>query len=180
MCSQFHITNEKRCRIIHSWQIITLIVLPIVYILLVSSCHSQPDQASISLDDILIGHNLPIVDYTYQENNGNSQLTLICSPYDCQPCLDIAFAEISRISKEFPSIKISVISVLGDPSPIQDKYSFYDYIPFDEEDIVRKSLKFVPTPVVLVSDSNDIITGYHFPRQYDNIKVCVKHIEKYL
>lgn len=144
------------------------------------SCKDLPNRDKNCYDDILLGRTLPIIDSTYQASNGKGQLTLICSPYDCQPCLDVAFEEISEIRKDYPDVHLSIISVLDAPSSIQIKYSFYDYIPFDGEDIVRKALKFVPTPTFIVSDSHDVIVGYHFPRKEDNIKACVKHIEKSL
>ena len=64
----------------------------------------------------------------------------------------------------------SVICVLSSPDVLQEQFSYSEYILFDGDDVIRKSLKYVPTPILLVCDTDCRIVKYHNPTGNDNVK----------
>lgn len=118
--------------------------------------------------ETVVGKALPIIDSLYQDNMGDSYILLLCSPYDCGPCLSKAFEILRIIENSNISNRQWVVSVLDEPSALQRYYSYYDYVLFDADDQIRKSLKYIPTPVFLIADSDNVIMGSYFPDGDDN------------
>ena len=120
------------------------------------------------LAEIIVGKTIPIIDSLYQDNQGERYLILLCSPYDCSPCLDKAFDILNQINKSPISNKKWVVCILDEPSSLQRQYNYFDYVLFDSDDVIRKDLKFVPTPVFLVADIDNTVLICHSPTQEDN------------
>lgn len=138
----------------------------------VLACGNRKQQSRIISSDIIsetvVGKKIPIIDSLYQDNKGERYLVLLCSPYDCTPCLDKAFEILNLINQTTVSNSKWVISVLDEPSSLQRQYNYFDYIIFDGEDVIRKSLKYIPTPVFLMADSANVIMACHFPAIEDD------------
>lgn len=127
--------------------------------------HSSVDSALMTL----IGKKIPVLDPSVQDNKHKNYAILLCSPYDCVPCLDNAFAILKKVNSQINDNGNLVISVLDEPSSLQSNYEYYDYIMFDGDDIIRKELKYIPTPVFLILDKGHVILEYHFPTKNDNV-----------
>lgn len=111
--------------------------------------------------DFLSGKTIRCLDSLIIHEPSKKIVLLICSPFDCQPCLDVGFGVINELEKmNIADIQISVVGVLSDPSPLQERYKYYKYLPFDADDNLRRELKFVPTPCILVIDTNCVINKW--------------------
>lgn len=150
---------------------IRVVIIGVIIIILCSCCNRKQKNRVMSTDiisEIVVGKKIPIIDPLYQDNIGGRYLVLLCSPYDCAPCLDKAFEILHLINQTSISNSKWVVSVLDEPSSLQRQYNYFDYIIFDSDDVIRKTLKFVPTPIFLVADIDNTILVCHSPTQGDN------------
>ena len=56
---------------------------------------------------------------------------------------------------------------MGSPSLYQSRNEYFDFIYLDNDDLIRKELKYVQTPIILRLDSNRVILDYFFPNVSD-------------
>lgn len=146
-------------------------------LLLFSACSNNavPLSCETGEFDIILGKAMPEI-----EHLKSSQIILLFSPFDCSTCLESAFEEIKLMEKDLSSFHPTPIAVLSEPSSIQRRYNYPNYIFFDGEDLIRKSLKFVPTPIFLLCNSNKEIIGYHSPDQKDKTHEIIRAMKTIL
>lgn len=148
--------------------------LVILLLFLFFSCNprgkSSPEDAPLQN---LLGMDVSCID-SIPGVSDNPQLVLLCSPYDCGSCLSKAFEEIRLFQKYIPSCNIQVIGVLSSPLSLQDRFCYYDYIAFDSEDVVRRKMKYVPTPVLIRRDEWHRVVWVHCPRATDKMSNVLK------
>jgi hypothetical protein len=94
---------------------------------------------------------------------------MICSVYDCGSCLAAAFSEVEEVNRQLVSGKVQIIGVLTDPTPLQTRFSYFDYIAFDADDMIRRQLKYIPTPVFIIYDKDKKVRFFHTPSSSDNV-----------
>jgi hypothetical protein len=116
----------------------------------------------------LLGRDISCIDSVLYER-ASSGVYLICSVYDCGSCLESAFAEVRELEKLLDTLSIKIIGVLADPTPLQVRFEYYDYVAYDVEDLIRRHLKFIPTPVFIVCDENMKVRYVHKPTAGDSI-----------
>lgn len=63
---------------------------------------------------------------------------------------------------------MAVISTMGSPSSDQARNEYYEYVYLDPKDLIRKELKYVPTPIIFLLDSSNCIKDYILPNVSDN------------
>lgn len=61
---------------------------------------------------------------------------------------------------------------MGDPSSYQKRNHYYDYIYIDQKDLIRKEMKYIQTPIILLLDSLNCVKDYIFPNASDDGKVA--------
>lgn len=151
---------------------INVFIVEVVIMFLLCGCGNKNQHRNIVSDELIaetiLGKRIPIIDSLYQDNLGKRYLVLLCSPYDCKPCLDKAFNILNQINNANISNMKWVVSVLDEPSSIQRQYNYLDYIMFDSDDVIRKALKFIPTPIFLIADIDNKVLICHSPTQQDN------------
>lgn len=116
----------------------------------------------------VIGSDISCVD-SLLDNGVPSDVFMICSVYDCGICLEKAFAEVREIDNYLHPQFVQVIGVLADPTPLQTHFKYYNYLAYDVDDIIRRRLKFIPTPVIIVSDKNKRVRYVHKPTSSDSV-----------
>lgn len=52
-------------------------------------------------------------------------------------------------------------------SMIRKNREYFDYIAYDADDVIRRRLKFIPTPVFMVLDENNVVRYLHRPTAAD-------------
>ena len=56
---------------------------------------------------------------------------------------------------------------MGSPSHAQIRNEYVEYVYNDVNDLIRKELKYIQTPIVISLDKNNVILDYIFPNVSD-------------
>lgn len=127
----------------------------------------------------LIGQDISIVDSVIYDGV-QSGIVLICSIYDCSSCLEKAFAEVREIDRIIKPSSVQIVGVLSDPTPLQTRFKYYDYIAYDADDLIRRRLKYIPTPVFVVCDENRTVRFVHTPTAEDSISIIAERVKNHM
>ena len=57
---------------------------------------------------------------------------------------------------------------MGNPTFYQKRNAYHEYVYSDSEDLIRKELKYVPTPILILLDSSNYIKDYILPGSSSN------------
>lgn len=112
-------------------------------------------------------------------SNKTCRVIFLFNYYDCGSCIDLGFSITKKIDSLYRNNKVAIISTMGSPSSFQKRNKYYEYIYLDSKDLIRKELKYVPTPIMLLLDSSNCIKDYIFPNTSDDREV-VPFIESVL
>ncbi|WP_297626169.1 hypothetical protein [uncultured Rikenella sp.] len=86
---------------------------------------------------------------------------LIYHGMDCGSCLDAGFASVERLrNKGVPCVTVAIDANV---SEAQQRYGYYDYIYTDRGDLLRRELKYVNTPILLLLDDSLRIVDMYKP-----------------
>ena len=157
-----------------------IFLLSLVFI---SSCFCFTENKSGHDDKInsLIGSDISFIDtlLDYREKE-HPDIILICSVYDCGSCLNSAFKELKILDGFLYPSSVQVVAVLSDPTPLQTRYEYYDYIVYDIDDTIRRHLKYIPTPVFVVFDDTRQVLYLHRPTAEDEPESVANLLRKQL
>lgn len=92
-----------------------------------------------------------------------SNVVFLFNYYDCSSCVDLGFSITKRIDSLYKRKKVMVVSTMGNPSSYQKRNGYYEYVYSDAKDLIRKELKYVPTPILFSLDSSNNIKDYVLP-----------------
>ena len=90
--------------------------------------------------------------------------------YDCEVCIDRGFEVVNFIDskRNEESIKV-IVSMFCEVTSTQKRNSYKGFIYKDKKDLIRKGLKYVPTPIMLIVDNElRIKDAYIFEVSQDN------------
>ena len=146
-------------------------------VIILSSCFGNKKMKQDDIFNIVLGSDISCID-SLLNNEVPSNVFLICSVYDCGTCLEKAFAEVREIDKLIDPQSVQVIGVLADPTPLQIHFNYYNYLAYDIDDQIRRHLKFIPTPVIIVSDEDRRVYYIHRPTSSDSVSYIAKEIRE--
>ncbi|WP_273495952.1 hypothetical protein [Rikenella microfusus] len=86
---------------------------------------------------------------------------LIYHGMDCGSCLDAGFASLLRLRGA--GMPCTVAAVDANPSVAQERYRYRDYIHTDRNDLLRRELRYVSTPILLLLDDSLRIVDLYKP-----------------
>jgi hypothetical protein len=72
--------------------------------------------------------------------------------------------------------------MIDTPHEYQSAYEYYEYIFIDNKDMIRRELKYAPTPVLLFMNDDNVILDIFFPKDtiyehYRNfVESCLKNL----
>jgi len=92
-----------------------------------------------------------------------NKIILIYTGYDCQSCIDKGYLILKILHSQNSNQKIFVISSNTNISRDQARNNYYDFVYNDEKESLRKELKFIYTPIILVLDKDNCILHINFP-----------------
>lgn len=116
---------------------------------------------------------LNIKDIDRIQNNG--AVLFIYNGYDCESCIKTGFKMLKSINSYSEEMFIIVIATMTNIGNDQYKYSYFEYIYNDASDLIRKELKFTPTPIFITID-----TSFRIINLYNPDKLDTEGQEKYL
>ena len=108
-----------------------------------------------SLDSLLLG------------DDKKASVFFLYNYYDCNSCIDSGYQLVKRIDRYFGRKYVPVISSMGSPSHAQIRNEYVEYVYNDVNDLIRKELKYIQTPIVISLDKNNVILDYIFPNVSD-------------
>ena len=90
--------------------------------------------------------------------------------------MGLGFSVTKEIDSLYHERKVAVISTVGSSSFYQKRNAYYEYVYADSKDLIRKELKYIPTPIMILMDSLNTIRNYILPGTSDK-KEIISFIE---
>lgn len=118
----------------------------------------------------LVGKKIVSVDSILSDRK--HEIIFLFNYYDCGSCIDSGFSITKRIDSLYGDRRVNIVSIMGDPSSYQKRNHYYDYIYIDQKDLIRKEMKYIQTPIILLLDSLNCVKDYIFPNASDDGKVA--------
>ena len=78
------------------------------------------------------------------------------------------FLITKRIDSLYGGQRVYIVSTMGDPLYYQKRNSYDYYVYLDSKDLIRKELKYIQTPIVILFDSANYVQDYIFPNVSDS------------
>lgn len=140
----------------------------LLFLLLLIACSSRVKQSASSVvakskTPNLIGKHILSIDSVVSEKHDNQQVLYLFNHYDCGSCIDSGFQITKIIDKLCGRKTVVVIATMTDPSYYQGANDYFEYIYVDNRDFIRKELKYIQTPVLLLLNNRKEITGSVYP-----------------
>lgn len=82
---------------------------------------------------------------------------------DCDTCVAKGFSFARRLQAEFPDEVVFAVGCQTNPGLLQMSFGWDGFVFLDDEELIRKELKFVLTPVFLFLDEDRVIRRVWFP-----------------
>lgn len=115
----------------------------------------------------LIGMRVTSLDSILQGKDRNADIVFLYNFYDCGSCVDSGYQLVKRIDEFYKRKYVPIISSMGSPTLYQSRNQYFDFVYSDTNDLIRKELKYVQTPIMIRVDSNRIVLDYLFPNVSD-------------
>jgi hypothetical protein len=152
---------------------------------LVSACNhaiKQPEKFEKykqSRDvDFLLGKTIKSIDSILSVKCKENYIVYIFNSNDCGSCVNEGFSLLKKLTVLYTNRVYAITPSLDNPAFLQKDYDYYEYIYRDNNDLIRRELKYIPTPVFLLLDSANKILNIHFPEnqmpEYNQtfMKIC--------
>ena len=115
----------------------------------------------------LKGMHVTSLDSILQGKDRNADIIFLYNFYDCGSCVDSGFQLVKRIDEFYKRKSVPIISSMGSPTLYQARNQYFEFVYSDTNDLIRKELKYVQTPIMIRVDSNRMILDYLFPNDSD-------------
>ena len=158
------------------WKYIKLMSLFSLFLCLFLSCNSknrlvEQNVSSLLNQDVdwLKGKIINSLD-SVLGNVRECKIVYIFNYYDCEACIEKGFKTVDFIDKnnKEESVKV-IVSMFREITSTQRRNLYKGFIYKDKKDLLRKELKYIPTPVMLIVDNNNQIKDvYIFEMSHDS------------
>lgn len=159
------------------------VYLSFIFAVIVMGCNSgiENTQSNSVFFDKLNGKTLHSID-SITENVGekNKLFVYVFNYYDCQPCIEAGMYYVKQLDSIIGASGVIAVASMVDPAPYQAKADYFEYLYVDIEDKLRKELKFIPTPqLMLINKNREIILSF-MPRDTINRnRFLLEMLDKY-
>ena len=148
------------------WKYIRLICLFSFFLCLFPNCNSNKKNKMVEQNissllnqdvDRLKGVQILSLDSVVGETE-KCVIVYIFNYYDCETCIDKGFEIVNLIdnSKKREYVKV-IVSMFHEVTSTQKRNSYRGFIYKDKNDLIRKELRYIPTPVMIIVDNNSRI-----------------------
>ena len=140
--------------------------LLLLFALPLTSCqHGRQQQNRPNIVDVeekirssLIGRSCSTVNLVIPteelHEQTEAQIVLLYNGYDCDKCIEDGFSIAKYIDAHFSRQRVFIVSIMANTGFDQLRFDYSHYIFTDDSDVIRKELKYVPTPVMLQIDTS--------------------------
>ena len=149
-------------------------ILLITIFLLCSCSHKRQQSLNVQEQDTawvdvfhLLGKHVYSLDSILQNEDKQANIIFLFNFYDCGSCIDSGFQLVKRIDKFYRRKSVPIISSMGNPTQFQIRNKYQEYIYSDNNDLIRKELKYMPTPILIQTNDEKKIINYIFPNVSD-------------
>jgi hypothetical protein len=104
------------------------------------------------------------------------KIIFLYTGYDCQSCVDKGFEIIKRIDSLYSTQKTYIVASQSNIGFDQERNEYYKYIYNDNMELIRKELNFVPTPMILKLDEEDVIIKVIFPETNSSVDQAINKL----
>jgi len=142
------------------------IIFSIVMFFALFGCKQSPtNKVNPNGDNLawLIGKEVHVVDSIIYDRKTKKSVVFLFNYYDCETCVDAGFCIVKKIDELSKRRMCYPIGSMLNPSSYQQRNKYYEYIYMDDKDLIRKELKYIPTPVLLLIDGDNLIQDALFP-----------------
>jgi hypothetical protein len=113
--------------------------------------------------DFLTGQTVKHIDSILSVEFNNSHIVYIFNQYDCGNCVHAGFLLLKELNALYGHEQVhAIICSPNNPSSLQEHYNYREYIYSDNNNVIRKALKYLPTPVFLLLNSENKILSIFF------------------
>jgi hypothetical protein len=102
----------------------------------------------------------------------------IYNGFDCEDCIDIGYNLTKKIDSLSNKQVVYIVATSTNIGRDQYRNGYYNFIYFDEHDLIRHELKYIYTPVIIKLDSLSIIEDAFFPNPNRNMKDELNFLKK--
>lgn len=89
------------------------------------------------------------------EKRNEIEIIYVFNYHDCETCINRGFLTVKEIDKRSKNNTVKVIaSMFQEITSTQTINDYKNYIYKDEHDLIRKELKYIPTPALLIIDDS--------------------------
>ena len=160
------------------------------FIMTISCSAPQKKQENINKNtdiDWLIGKSINNMDSILDIKKEGNFFVYIFNYHDCGSCINAGFHISKKIDALYgQQIVYPISSMINTPSEYQRANGYYKYIYIDDKDLIRRELKYAPTPMLLFMSDNNVILNVFFPidtiaEHYNNfVKSCLENYNRTL
>lgn len=156
-------------------------ILILIIILLIVSCINKKKDNNIdnlkrrdkteTQKLMIIGKKLKSFEKIINDSvDLKNKIIFIYNGFDCENCIDIGYNLTKKIDSLSHKQIVYIIATSTNIGRDQYRNCYYNFIYFDEHDLIRRELKYIYTPVIIKLDSLRIIEDAYFPSPNRNIK----------
>ncbi len=107
-----------------------------------------------------------------------NRVIFLYNGFDCQSCIDVGYSLTKNIDSLSNKQVVYVVATSTNIGRDQYRNKYYDFVYFDEHDLVRRELKYIYTPVILKLDSLNTIEDVLFPNNNRDMEEEALFLEK--
>ena len=147
--------------------------LSLIFIFLISSINAtyaygnndKKIEKLIKIKTRFKGKKLEAIDSIIKksENGDKSHVVFLFTGYDCGNCVTKGIELAQFVDNMNKKKTVDIIASNANVNQYQLQTGYEHYIHTDNEEIIRKELKFIFTPVFFLLDDNNIIIDMYFP-----------------
>jgi len=150
---------------------ISLTVIIIINVFLFSCRESKTKNIKYENENIYIKQKASVIHRKITTLNailGNTvdvsnKVVFIYNGLDCETCIDIGYSISKRIDKIKNKKFVFVITTSTSIGREQLRNKYLEYVFYDEHDLIRKELKYIFTPAVILFDKEKRIKLVYYP-----------------
>ena len=129
-----------------------------------SGTSAPPAQSYSGYFDRLQNKYLYTIDSVVPNHEYSKIFVYLFNFHDCQPCVTAGLHYAKQLDSLLNSDAVVCSASMVDPAPYQADAGYFKYIYFDADDHIRRELKFVPTPPLLLINKDRKIVSAFMPK----------------
>lgn len=116
------------------------------------------------------------IDKIVDERTQTNRFLFLFNFHDCQNCVEAGLFLSKAIDSIAGERVVFPVATMVNPTNFQSRTSYFEYIYYDYDDIIRKELKFIPTPLLILLNSDNKVVSSFIPRDTINLQATARDL----